>query len=263
MCPLSKAHQKARAANGTGGETGRSALPPPDLHPATCSPIESLGRRHQSLRMLTRRRCDARRSTRQMCGVALRREPPAICARSAARPQRGHGDGRQGRAPPRCGLREDTPCVADRANSPRGPQRRAIDKRPTSGRACFSGQSSVFWCHVPAGGRTSKAGQPCACMPLFSLSTPSSGCQPASRNSFMGRWPAFQRAGLQTPVGGSVMNVVQLGGDRSMRRSSASICLDFIGVFTSMMRSAHCQVTHRDAFSRNRSHARMRACACA
>ena len=138
----------------------------------------------------------------------------------------------------------------------------SISGRPAAALA-FSGQSSVFWCHVPAGGRTSKAGQPCACMPLFSLSTPSSGCQPASRNSFMGRWPAFQRAGLQTPVGGSVMNVVQLGGDRSMRRSSASICLDFIGVFTSMMRSAHCQVTHRDAFSRNRSHARMRACACA
>ena len=66
-------------------------------------------------------------------------------------PQRGHGDGRQGRAPPRCGLREDTPCVADRANSPRGPQRRAIDKRPTSGRACFFWP--IFCVLVPRPGR--------------------------------------------------------------------------------------------------------------
>jgi hypothetical protein len=112
-------------------------LPPPDLHPATCSPIESLGRRHQSLRMLTRRRCDARRLTRQMWGVALRRAARTDCGRSAARPHSKKGTrGRAARTRPvRCGLHEGAPRVADRANSPRGPQRRAIHIRPTSGRA--------------------------------------------------------------------------------------------------------------------------------
>jgi hypothetical protein len=43
--------------------------------------------------------------------------------------------------------------------------------------------------------------------------------------------------------------------------SSASLCFDFIGVFTSMITSAHCQVTLGDAFSRNRRHAGARRCA--
>ena len=74
LCPLSKAHQKARTANGTGGETGRSALPPTRPPPATCSPIESPARRLQSSRIHDAQALQ--RLARQMCGVAVRREPP-------------------------------------------------------------------------------------------------------------------------------------------------------------------------------------------
>ena len=120
---------------------------------------------------MTRRRCNARRLTRQMCGVALRRSRPQSVRRSAARPQRGHGDGRQGRAP-RDGSREDTPCVADRANSPRGPQRRASICGRNRGRACFLANLLCFRA-APGRRKDVKGGSACACMPL---------CQPVRRH---------------------------------------------------------------------------------
>jgi hypothetical protein len=129
---------------GQAAKTGRSALPPSDLHPATCSPIESLGRHRQSSRIHDAQALRCKRLTRQMCGVALRRAARTDCGRSAARPQRGQGDGRQGRAPARCGFTEGTPCVADRANSPRGPQRRHRYAGGPATALDFPGQFSVI-----------------------------------------------------------------------------------------------------------------------
>jgi hypothetical protein len=103
LCPLSKAHQKARTANGTGGENAPKRAP--------------LERRHQSSRIhdAQARRCNA--TNRQICRIALRRAARNLCGRSAARPKGDAGAG--GKDAPRRGA----PCAARIARSPtRGPQ---------------------------------------------------------------------------------------------------------------------------------------------
>ena len=84
------------------------------------------------------RRCRAINSA-NLPSCPQARLPQSVRAAAAhPRRKRGHGNGRQGRAPPRCGLHEDTPCVADRANSPRDPQRAPSIYGRTSGRVCFA-----------------------------------------------------------------------------------------------------------------------------
>jgi hypothetical protein len=132
---------------GQAAKTGRSALPPPDLHPATCSQIESPGRRHKSLRIHDAEALQCKRLTRQMCGVALRRKPCAICAGVLPPVPRGQGDGRQGRASTRVDSRARA--LSRGSRRPRSPQQRTLEMGPTQRlRLPFS---AIFCAFVPRG----------------------------------------------------------------------------------------------------------------